>query len=137
MSMTNQGNFLLSNIRSTGPTSAAQSNSLLSMSQESAERWNVLIDHTLIEWANNPASLEEVDFRPPTREAIRAACEFAADRQRHGDAYFVTRAVPDGDGGIIFDGRDGTSEFSIQFSPIGEAEFVLVKDHRVLHRQCL
>lgn len=121
------------------PTAAATDETLATYDDAARERreaWRRVIDHKLIEWGRDPSQLEDDDLIPPTRTAIRAACEAASQLRADGRAA-PNRVVPDGDGGIVFERWCGPLSESIEFLRDGEMELVVCLNHTVVSRVVL
>ena len=95
--------------------------------------WDRVIEEKINLWKNNPAALAEEDFTPPTWVAIQLAHRFAI-RMRDVGADPPLRVVPDGDGGIVFEKRTGTTVELVECTGEGVLEYIIVKDSRVTFR---
>lgn len=74
--------------------------------REYRERWQELIDHKLIEWGRDPSQFDDEGVEPPSREIIRLAIALAEWFKAQG-LPAPDSVVPDPNGGIVFERREG------------------------------
>jgi hypothetical protein len=117
-------------------TTAADNEVLERLKSGDRETWTALIDSRLIEWGRNLAELKRPDFEPPTGEAVRAATVFAFNL-RDSNSPPPTHLVPDGEGGISFEFRQGNAVIAIDVCADGSAETLEFKDCRLVQRKQL
>lgn len=101
--------------------------------QEYRTAWQNVIFDKLIQWGQNPTSLDDGLIIPPTRPAVDVASQLALFL-RDKEAPPPQRVAPDGDGGIVFDRWSGTTSVSFEISSAGTIEFVELRNHRVVSR---
>lgn len=120
---------------STGAAPEAALASDLTRSDVHRMQWQQVIDEKLVEWGRYPAQLAEPDLIPPTDSAIRSAVRIAMDMRDASPSHPPPlRVVPDGDGGVVFERWEGSSSESIEIHGDGGAEYVQIRNHRVIQR---
>ena len=69
------------------------------------EAWQRLIDYQLIQWSSNTHQFEDDGIEPPSRDTVQLAIRLAETLR---DAGFPApnNAVPDTNGGIVFERRE-------------------------------
>src|SRR5882724_12138691 len=75
-------------------------------------RWNYVIESKLADWDKHPEKYEDDGFVPATRKIINRASELAA-KLRDSGAPAPTQVAMTGEGGIVFENREGTHCFLI------------------------
>jgi len=95
--------------------------------------WEQIIDHTLIMWGANPSVFADEEFDGPGREVIRLAIEIAKQYARDGKPA-PDRVVPDADGGIVFERRQGILSEKIHIWDDGLVEYIQLHGTRVVER---
>ncbi len=98
--------------------------------------WNKVIDEYLVEWGMDPAALEDEDFHPPSLRMIDLACAIALYLRDQGEAPPM-RVVPDGNGGISFEFRDGDLFASLNVHPDESIEILVFEDCQLRERRRL
>jgi hypothetical protein len=106
-------------------TRAATDDTLASIRRD-ASAWQDVIDGKLIEWGRDPSRLAEPELIPPTRAAIKRAVAIASEL-RDRNVLPPMRAVPDGDGGLVFERWSGEVSESIEVDAEGRAELVRLR----------
>ena len=71
-----------------------------------ANTWQDLIDYKLLEWGRNPDQFDDENVEPPTRSTILLAIALAQALSDLGVPP-ADSVVPDPNGGIVFDRREG------------------------------
>ncbi len=66
-----------------------------------AEGWRRTINEPLIDWGRDPSQLEDEGIDPPSRAIVTLALQFAMFLRDQNVAP-PDRAIPNGDGGIVF-----------------------------------
>lgn len=69
------------------------------------QAWNVVLSK-LLEWREDPDVLSDEDIVPPSRGILETAYHLAL-RMRDCRAPGPLRVVPDGEGGVVFERREG------------------------------
>lgn len=95
--------------------------------------WEHFIDHTLIKWGENSSLFADEEFDGPGREIISRAIEIAKQYARDGKPA-PDRIVPDADGGLVFERRQGTLSEKIHLWDDGLVEYVQLHGTRVVER---
>ena len=98
------------------------------------EGWERVIDDCLVKWGQDPSLLEDEDIVPPSLEIVRKACELAMEWRDQGHSPPL-RVVPDTDGGISFERRDGDWFQSLNILEDGRVELATFHDCRLYSRQ--
>ena len=96
--------------------------------------WDKVIDEQLIEWARDPGQLEDDGIEPPSRPIISLACELVRTMRDNGCPRPL-RVVPNGDGGITFERKDGSLFQAIEIQEDGTIEFTVFENSRLVFRQ--
>ncbi len=98
------------------------------------EAWEKLIDHPLFDWWQDPAQLEDDGLTAPTQERIEDAVKIAC-KLRDAGWPPPRRIVSDGDGGIVFEYREGSDSASLCISEDGSVEFIAFSNGSLLSRR--
>lgn len=104
--------------------------------QEDRLGWKDAIDRKLIEWARDPSQLEDDGIEAPSREIISLACQFAIF-MRDDAQPAPLRVVPDGDGGITFERKEGSLFEKIEIEQDGTIEHLRFINCRLVSRRRL
>jgi hypothetical protein len=83
-----------------------------SVSREGSQAWQTVIDTQLLEWANDPQSLEDDGLEAPSREVIHLACRLCHEAMQ-ANMRPPDRVVPDGDGGVSMEWRFGHEQSTV------------------------
>lgn len=99
----------------------------------STDGWQQVIDEYLTPWILDPTSLEEEDLEPPSLEILRLACRVARYLR---DENWVPplRVVPDGEGGVAFEFRDGSCFYTLNVFPNRLGELITFDGCRLVSR---
>ncbi len=103
------------------PPGAARPEEMASVEYE-RPCWDQL-EQKLLEWAQNPTTLEDDDFEPPTAEVLRRARRFIIvmrERSRMKHDLRLSRVSPDGAGGLSFEEVSGPQSLVFDFTPDGD-----------------
>ena len=103
-----------------------------SYSSDDYASWDRAIDR-LIEWRRDPSVLEDDDFVVPSRATLHAAIQIASSLQQ-SQAPPPLRVVPDGEGGISFERRDGQLFESLNVLEDGNVELLSFRNCRLCSR---
>ncbi len=87
----------------------------------------------LIRWWRDPGVLEDDDFVVPSRATLHAAIQIASSLQQSQESPPL-RVVPDGEGGISFERRDGQVFESLNVLEDGTVELLLFRNCRLCSR---
>ncbi|NQT41347.1 MAG: hypothetical protein HQ581_27915 [Planctomycetes bacterium] len=104
--------------------------------QENRIGWKRVIDDQLIEWGMDPDQLEDEGIEAPSRKIISRAWDLAR-RMRDGGAPPPLRVVPNGDGGITFEWKDGPVFETIELEDDGSIEIIKFVDSEVVSRHSI
>lgn len=100
---------------------------------EYVEEWSRVIDHQLLEWARDPASLEDDGADPPSVATIMRAIEVAATLRDAG-LPSPDKAVLDPNGGIVFRRSEGELREAIHVWDDDETEYIRYDGTRIVER---
>lgn len=95
--------------------------------------WQAVLDYTLVEWGRNPSRFAEDGLTPPSAKAIDEAYRVALYFRDHDKAPPL-RVVPNGDGGIVFERRQGEIFETIEIQEDGSAEWAIFHNGRLRSR---
>ena len=101
---------------------------------ENREAWQAILDYTLVEWGRNPSQLAEDGLIPPSAYAIVVACQVAQLLRDH-DKDAPLRVVPTGDGGIVFERRQGEIFETLEIQDDGSVEWAIFSNGRLSFRR--
>jgi predicted Zn-dependent protease len=96
------------------------------------EAWTQLIDDKLIEWGWNPQVFDD-EINAPTRVALARAGQLASWMRRR-NWKLPTGLIPDGEGGVVFENRQGSNYVRLEILNDGTVFFVAFKDCRLIQR---
>jgi hypothetical protein len=102
--------------------------------QKNRTAWQAIIDGTLLEWGLNPSRFIEDGLTPPSRKAISLACQVAGTL-RDLDREAPLRAVPSGDGGIVFERSKGALFETIEIDEDGSVIWAVFTNSRLRSRR--
>lgn len=118
------------------PTGVAASPILTTAGEDRSKNraaWQAVLDYTLVEWGCNPSRFAEDGLTPPTAYAIGVACQVAQHLRDH-DKDAPLRVVPNGDGGIVFERRQGEIFETLEIQDDGSAEYTVFINSRLSTR---
>jgi hypothetical protein len=117
-------------------TSAAD-DEVLSSSELERNRiaWQDIIDRKLIEWFMHPEMFEDDGLVAPSRQIISEACKSIKKMSKEIPAPISV--VSNGDGGIVFEWRDGHIFETIEIYADGLKEYCLFVNSRLRQRNHL
>lgn len=94
-------------------------------SREEARReaWQRLIDQGLLEWLRDPSQLEDDGIDVPTATIVRLSLDLA-ERFREEGFPSPDRIVPDPNGGIVFERREGNVSEVLHVWDDGSVEYM-------------
>ena len=104
--------------------------------QEWLDEWDRFIDRYLVEWGKDPEGCVEAEYAPPSATAIDVACRLAQEFRDKGKAPPL-RVLPDGEGGISFERREGKTVELLNVEADGGAELLCFEDCKLRSRQVL
>ncbi len=96
--------------------------------------WKQVIDDQLIEWGKDPSRLEDDGIEPPSGAIIGLACDLVRTMRDKGLPPPL-RVVPDGDGGIAFEWKNGPVFQTIEIEEDGSIELITFENSRLVSRQ--
>lgn len=70
------------------------------------DSWQKLIDHKLLDWLRDPSQLEDDGIDAPSETIIRLSLDLAEDCRDQG-LPVPDSIVPDPNGGVVFERREG------------------------------
>lgn len=95
--------------------------------------WQRLIDETLLKWLLDPESLSDAGVDPPTKTILRLAVDFA-ELYRDRGLSAPDRIVPDPNGGIVFERREGAVSETVHVWDDGSIEYLRFEGDRLVER---
>lgn len=95
--------------------------------------WEKIIDHKLIEWGRDSSLLDDEGVDPPTPETIQLAIRLAESLRNKGCTPPDT-VVPDPNGGIVFERREGDVSEVFQIWETGVIEYFRFRGADLLER---
>lgn len=140
MSAVEIGRFLSSGVVDATATEVERS-SLVTLDSESEKQrrlveWQNVIDQKLIEWGRQPEELADDGIEPPRREVISLAIEFA-NRMKNEGLPPPDSVVPDPNGGIVFERREGTLSEVLHIWEDGTIEYRQFDSTQLIERRVL
>ena len=104
-------------------TSAADDEMFASSeSEQNRTAWLEIIDHKLIDWGLKYGEVDEDGIIWPSRQSVSSACELANGMADNGKPT-PTKVVPNGDGGIVFERKEGSFFETIEIFEDGSKEY--------------
>jgi hypothetical protein len=100
------------------------------------ESWQDAIDRKLIEWGRTPSPLEDIGVDPPTKETIQRAIRLAEVFRDEG-LPGPESVVPDPNGGIVFERREGDVAEVCHLWDDGTTEYQRFEGTRLVERRTL
>ena len=94
--------------------------------------WKTAIDR-LLDWRKDTSQLIDEDMLPPTPDIIDIACTLAAKLRDEGQPGPMC-VVPDGEGGIVFERRDGFRFQTFSVEADGRVELISFENSRLTER---
>lgn len=100
------------------------------------ERWQRVIDYTLIEWGSDASRFDDEGVEPPSRQIVQLAINLATSFRDKG-VPAPDCVVPDPNGGIVFERREnGLSEVYHVWDD-GTVEYQRFQGTRLVERSTL
>ncbi len=106
------------------------------LGEEDRQAWQNVIDGPLKTWELDPASIQEDDFEPPRLDLLPMVVEVALSLRDHG-VEPPLRVVPNGEGGVVFEGRTTPFFWSVEVEKTGLLSLSLFRNHRLVSRHQL
>ena len=100
---------------------------------ERRQQWQDLIDHKLIEWGCDPNQFAEDGVEPLTAVAIQRAIELATVLRDSGETPLFS-VVPDVNGGIVFEYREGDAAYVFHVWEDGRVECCVFQGTSLIER---
>jgi hypothetical protein len=100
------------------------------------ERWQSLIDRTLLEWLRDPNQLEDDGVDPPSEQILRIGIKHAEWLKHQGESP-PDRIVRDPNGGIVFKWCSDESSDELYIWDDGMVESLTFHDARLVERKTL
>ena len=104
--------------------------------EQERQRWQMMLDHWLREWAQDTSRLEDEGIIAPSAETIQLACQVAGELRDAG-VPGPTRVAATGDGGIVFVRQVGRLLSTLEGDADGSIELTVFRDSRLVSRQRL
>ena len=104
--------------------------------EKAAEDWTRIIDEKLINWGLVSTFDQEDELEPPSGESIAKACELAKYMRDCGFPL-PTGVIPDGEGGIVYENRQGNLYQSMEIDCSGMVELLTFRDCKLVSRQAI
>ena len=118
-------------------TGAADDRSLVFQRQtEAARGWGTVIDQLLLWWENPAWAGDDEGFVAPARSATELALQLAQTWRDQG-VVAPLRVIPDGEGGIAFERREGPCFTSLRIALDGLVELLNFENSRLVSREQL
>ena len=95
------------------------------------EEWSEIIEKKLIRWGMDRDFLRDDDLVPPSEAAIAKAFEVVSF-MRERDWALPTGIIPDGEGGLAFENRQGSAYQRIELDENGEMRLLSFENHRLI-----
>ncbi len=96
-----------------------------------AEQWNAIVDQPLIDWGLNPSFEDEDGLVMPTGLAVAKASELVTILRNRGWSL-PTGVIPDGEGGIAFENKQGSSYQRFEIDENGRIMLLTFRDCKLL-----
>jgi len=100
--------------------------------KEYHEAWTRLIDGKLIEWGWNPQVFND-EIEAPTRVALAQAGQLAT-WMRERNWQLPTGIIPDGEGGVVFENRQGPNYERLEVLSDGAIYYVAFEGSKLIGR---
>jgi hypothetical protein len=104
--------------------------------EQERQRWQSVIDHYLLMWAQDATELEDEGIIPPSKGVIRRSCQVAGELREAG-LPGPDRVAATGDGGIVFVRQTGSVLSSLEIAADGSVEVTVFRDCHLESRQRL
>jgi hypothetical protein len=104
--------------------------------EQERQRWQEVLDHWLMEWAQDPTRLEDEGIVAPAADIIQLASQIASDLRDAG-VPGPHRVAATGDGGIVFVRQVGPLVSTLEIEANGSIELAVFRDARLVSRQRL
>lgn len=129
---------------STSPTSSAIEGGMEHVSVSAIENalcgtqagahWNQLIRSTLLQWAHDPSQVTDDGSDAPNAAVIQKAINLAR-RWSESDTAPPDRIVPDPNGGIVFERKEGSTSEVIHIWDDGDIEYLRFDGTNLVERR--
>ncbi len=100
------------------------------------QRWETLIAQQLASWERDPGQLEDEGVEAPSPSLVRFAIQLARRLDREG-APPPVRVVPDPNGGIVFEFRQGEYDENLYIWEDGSVEYMRFLGNKLIDRMKL
>lgn len=97
--------------------------------------WQNLIDQ-LIKWGMSPAHVDEEEWESPSVDAVNSAYRLVAALRENGRPVPL-RVVSNGEGGIIFERKEGSTAETFEIDADGSIEYIAYANSRLVSRRDL
>lgn len=97
--------------------------------------WKMAIDQ-LLDWRKDTSQLMDEEMSPPTPDIIDIACALASRLRDEGQPGPLC-VVPDGEGGVVFERRDGSRFQTISVEADGRVELISFENSRLTERHVI
>lgn len=115
--------------------SESLSSSMIDARREEARRdaWQRLIDGKLLAWLRDPGQLEDDGIDAPTATIVRLSLDWA-EQWRDEGLPAPNSIVPDPNGGIVFERREGNVSEALHVWDDGSAEYMRFRGTQLVER---
>lgn len=104
--------------------------------EQERQQWQAVLDHWLLEWAQDPSRLEDEGTVVPSGDILRLACQVASELRDAG-VPSPQRVAATGDGGIVFVRQADALLSTLEIDADGSIELTVFRDSRLVSRQRL
>ena len=117
-------------------TGVAEDQSLASSFNKAARQWEWWIDHRLLRWWESPSALEDDGLKAPARTVLDTAIQQSSTWRDNG-VPAPSSVVPDGDGGITFEWRNGGFLSRVEILETLEVDLYIIRDGKLVQQHRL
>ena len=105
-----------------------------SRDSERREAWQRLIDEKLLQWLRDPDQIEDDSIDAPTATIVRLSLDLA-EKSREVGFPAPDRIVPDPNGGVVFERREGDVSEAFHVWDDGSVEYMRFHGTQLVERR--